>query len=756
MRPARLRRRPFALLTGFLAVALCVCAVALGVIAQAGATETTVGQAAAPAGTAAPATTTSTAAPTTTPTAVPLTIAVDRMLSLVSEPVTVDVKGDLGTSLVGAKLVVRIKGPAGVSQVGASEPALNEVDKVVVVLGGAPSTTTSTTTGDTGAAQPVVTSSTTTTTPVAVTGNDGVRLSAGTLVMSVQLAAHRPDVPGAYQLVVEVKSGSTVLASGQTWIGKAAERAKPLDLAFVWPVSLGVHRDADGVFYDSVIEDALGTTEGATAPGGGSLRGIAGAAQLFPAWNFTLAIEPVLLTQLRDMADGYTRRDALGNETEVASSDPRAQNADALLAAFKTATDAGSVEAAVSPYAGADLTLLAAEGWRDGFEQIQMGKQELQETLGLSAPLTGAYSPGLSLSSASLGSYADASIDHVVVSSDLAGMLTEPIEPGVVTVRTRDEENHRATLVLADAALGAQIASPWDPSLLFATLAAELAATPRDAAVITPGLQFGLVPDAYVEAVGKALGSLDWVRTRTVGGLLRDYSPGTRPVMLKTTTGTAAGYIESTLLGDLRSAHEVVTDLADIADATRAPVEAVHRLLYVAESRWWWRPGTSPQEASVGLAYARKARELAQAELDKIAFAGADSGLIAGNAGVVRISLENKAEYAVTARLQLGGTGLTLPDGPSVDLELQPGKTTVRVRVAVAGGSHVLDVKLVAGQTTLDELSHTVRFITVKTVLPGIIVGGLLVLAGIYFLIRRLVKKGNLRWPKKLRLRRVR
>ena len=411
----------------------------------------------------------------------------------------------------------------------------------------------------------------------------------------------------------------------------------------------------------------------------------------------TLAIEPVLLTQLRDMADGYTQRDASGNEVEVPASDVRAQNADALLGVFKKASDGGSVEVAVSPYAGADLNVLAAEDWRDGFEQIQMGKQELQQTLGLGAPLTGAYSPGLDLSSASLGFYATASIDHVVVSSDLAAMLTEPTEEGVVAVRTRDEENHRATLVLADAALGAQLAAPWDPNLLFATLAAELAAAPRDAFVITPGLQFELVPDAYLEAVGDVLGDLDWVRTQTVGGLLREYSPGTRPVMLKTATGMAAGYIQSALLDDLRSAHELVTNLADIADATRAPVEAVHRLLYIAESRWWWRPGTSPQQATVGLHYAKKARELAQAELDKITFAGADSSLITGSDGVVELSLENEADYAVNAHLLLTGTGLTLPDGDAVDLELQPGKTSLPVKVVVADGDHLLDVKLVAG-----------------------------------------------------------
>jgi hypothetical protein len=672
-----------------------------------------------------------------------LGVDVDQVLTLVNERVTINIEGDAGRSLIGTKLVVRVKGPATASQVGEAAPQLAEADKIVAVLG-APSaavTATTATTGETEAgAAPIVTSTTTTT--LGLSANGDAELAAGKLSVSVPLGAQRPGQPGAYLLVVEIKSGPTVIASGQAWIGKVAVREKPLDLAFVWPVSLGVHRDAGGVFYDSVIEDSLAVA----GPGSGSLRGAASMAELFPGWNFTLAIEPVLLTQLRDMADGYTRLDALGNEVEVEANDPRAQNADALLAAFKTAADSGSVELVVSPYAGADLNMLALENWRDGFEQIQMGKQELQQTLGLGGPLTGAFSPDLDLTSGSLASYAEASIDHIVVDSSLAGMLTEPIDPYVVTVRARDEENHRATLVFADTVLGSRLVSPWDPSLLFATLAAELAENPRDALVITPRIEFTLVPDSYLESVGEVLDDLDWVKTQTLSGLLRDYSPGTRPVMLKTGAGAATGYIESVLLDDLRSAHAVVTDLAEIADATRAPVEAVHRLLYIAESRWWWRPGASPQEASMGLEYARRARELAQAELGKVKFNGAESSLITGSEGVVSLSVENKADYSVAAHVQLGGTGLNLPDGQTIDVELLPGRTVVPVRVAIAEGAHVLEVRLVAGQSTLDQISRSVRFITIKTVLPAIVVGGLAVLVGLYFLCRRLLRKPLTKW----------
>ena len=65
-------------------------------------------------------------------------MAVDRVLTLVDEPVTVKIVGDLGQSLIGMRLVVRVKGPAEVAQVGESSPDLKEIDKIVVVLGGTP------------------------------------------------------------------------------------------------------------------------------------------------------------------------------------------------------------------------------------------------------------------------------------------------------------------------------------------------------------------------------------------------------------------------------------------------------------------------------------------------------------------------------------------------------------------------------------------------------------------------------------------
>ena len=90
---------------------------------------------------------------------------------------------------------------------------------------------------------------------------------------------------------------------------------------------------------------ASGSDRGLLRPGAGGggrpveraatdLRAVAGLAGRFADWRFTLAVEPILLTQLRDMADGYVRLDSSGAVEQVGADDPRAMNAAQVLAAF--------------------------------------------------------------------------------------------------------------------------------------------------------------------------------------------------------------------------------------------------------------------------------------------------------------------------------------------------------------------------------------------------------------------------------------
>lgn len=652
--------------------------------------------------------------------AVPLAVSVDRSFSLVNQPVTVTIAGQLSQSLSGASLVALVKGPIEAAQVGQTAidaPPVAQFTRVLGTVAGVADVAASTATPGAGTS---------------------AEFAAGALNATVTVPAGTPPAPGAYLLTVEVQSGGTTVASGQVWMGKAGTRGTPLDVSFVLPVSLGIHRDPIGAFFDRVLETAVSPAE----TGSDSIRGLLALSDRFPAWKLTLAVEPILLTQLRDMADGYVYVDSAGDRIDVGENDLAAQNAATALSELSDLAARESVEIVGSPYTGADLGALAAEGWRDGLEQVQMGKQELQRTLELEGALIGAYSPALGLTEQSLAYYADASIDHVVVGSELKASLDEDVGPGAVAVRAQNTENDRVTLVFASSGVSVVMNEPWDVNVFSAALAAELAASPKDAIVIAPGSLSGPVPVSYLEDVGELLMGTDWIATQSLQDLVRAHSLGSRPVLFKAVFGGSRGYIEGALLSGLERAHAAVADLAAVADTTRTPVDSAHRLLYMAESAWWSRSGVSPQEAGIGLAYAAQAQAAAQAELAKVHFLGAGSSLITGGDGAVKLTVENAAEYPMTVVLQLGGGGLVFPDGEQLQIELQPGRTELTIGVVRGDGEHRFDATLMAGTSVLDEISHSMRFLEWMSILPWLVVaGGLVMGGGAYLIARRHLRK---------------
>jgi hypothetical protein len=681
----------------------------------------------------------------------PLSVSVDHALSLVSQPVTVNMSGQLPHSLVGAELSVKVRGPVALASVGQANVEAPEAAVISQVLGRAATPTGTTGTGSastgtagTGSASTVTTlaPTTTTTTTASALLHQGTMadLEGGTLEATMTISAGTPAEPGAYLLEVQVTVDGEVLASGQAWVGKVADRDVPLDVAFVLPVSLGIHRDTEGAFFDQALEEAVASTDKNSG-----LGGLFATFEHLPKWDFTLAIEPILLTQLRDMADGYSGVDSAGARVQVGEDDPRAMEAGATLAAIRELAGQERVQIVVSPYAGADLSVIASEGWRDGLQQIQMGKRELQQTLGLGAPLIGAYSPDLALTSDALAYYAGASVDHVVVSDELIDSLAERVGAGTVTARVSDLENDRVTLVFASDAMSKVMTAPWDGTLFAPSLAAELAATPRDAIVIVSDSAFAVPPASYLENVGEVLTDTDWIRTQTLADLIRVHSPGTRPVLLQTGSAEPGGYIEETLLADLRAAHAAVTDLAASSDATRAPVDTAYRLLAVAESRWWWRKDISPREASIGLDYVARALAVAQGELELVGLSGAGSTFITGNEGVLEVKAQNSAAYPLTVDLRLTGEGVAFPDGESIQVELQPGETELAVRVVRSGGgAHDLTAQLVAGSGVLDELDVSLRFFSFTSMLPWLIAAAAVIAAGVYLVVRRVLRKRRL------------
>ena len=652
-----------------------------------------------------------------------LTVTMDRSLTLLNETPAITVSGDAIAALSGsATLAVRIAGPAALSDLGQTDPALPEVGSFTVAADSLP-----------GVARP----------------------SPSELHLPVPLATLSAR-PGAYRITVEVRSGYVLVAVGGTWMGRVATRSAPLDLAFVWRAALGVHRGPDGSFFDAALEQAcapgaaLGFTspaaqsgdpaaqagdpaaQAAVAPAAsGNLPALLALPGTFPEWRFSLGVEPVLLGQLRDMADGYVRTDESGATIQVSGDDPAAKNAAAVLAGLSGLAEKNTIEVAVSAYAGPDLGLLATQSWRDGFEQILLGKRELVQTMRLALPPSGAWSPGLDLTAGSLGDHGEASIDHVLVDAAVAAGLNEPVAEGTVAVRAHDGQNDRVTLVFADSDLRGLMTSPWDPAVLFAGIAAVLASGDRDALVLTPEPEFALPPGRYLDAIGEELRKDPWIRTQTMAGLLRAHPPGTRPVLLSRDPVPPSGYIAETIFAAVQSAHAIVADLATVAEPTSLPLEKARRSLYLAESRWWSRPGVSPDEASAGLGYAVQAETVAKDEFDKVHLAKTKSALILGHEGQVKLVAQNGTDYAVTVELRLGGQGLRFPQGDVVKVRLEAGGNEIAVPVVGTTTSRELSARLIAGATILDEGTTSLRFVALTDILPWAALAVFVILAAV-------------------------
>jgi hypothetical protein len=656
----------------------------------------------------------------------PLSISIDKSLSQIGGSITLTISGQVSQSLAGSKLVVSLRGPVAAAQVGQSKVDASVVKEITRWLGTAPAETQS---------------GTSTATTVSASGSSTAKdLAEGKLNTSVVIPSGTPSAPGAYLVSVEVRSGGTVLANGRAWLGKVAARSTQLDVAFVLPVSLGIHRDWAGKFFDQALERATLPVES----GADTLRGLVPLVDRLSTWRLTMAVEPVLLTQLRDMSDGYIFGDSAGSQTEIGENDLAAQNAVSAVSDLAGLASRESVEMVATPYTGADLGLLAAEGWRDGLEQIQMGKQELQSTLGLNAPIAGAYAPDLSITGGSLAYYADASVDHVVVGSDLQGALSEPIAPSAVAVRAENAANDRVTLVFASSGVASVMRAPWDSDVFSAALAADLASRAPTALVIAPKDVFGLLPMEYVQRIGEILTSQSWIRTLKLQELVSQHSPDSRPILLDGTSARPAGYIEDQLLGSVREAHSPVSDLAAAADTNKTPVNQACQLLYLAESRWWSREGVSPTEASMGLAFAEQARAAAQEELGKVRFLKADSPLITGGEGTVHIAIENSTDYQVAATLKLAGEGLSFLDGNQLVVELQPGRTDLQVNITSIGGPQQVTGSLLVGTTLVDELVHDVRSVGLWEILPWVLAVLVLLGAGAaYVLVKKHRRKGR-------------
>ena len=291
-----------------------------------------------------------------------------------------------------------------------------------------------------------------------------------------------------------------------------------------------------------------------------------------------------------------------------------------------------SVEIVASPYTGADLGLLAAEGWRDGLEQVQMGKQELSPHWRWRLLWPARMHP------------TSVSLARVLPTTPMRPWTTwswaptckalsaETVAPGTVAVRAENTEGDRVTLVFAPSDLSAAVGRALGCERLQRSSCRRAWPRLREVAlVIAPRDVFGLMPLQYVQKIGEILTSQSWIRTQKLQELLGAHSPDSRPVLLQETAPQLEDYIETRSDGERQAGTRTGERLGR---GSRYHKDRSGRGISVPAT--WQRVGGGRARAPVrheasygsGLSLGRLERALKN-ELAKVRFLNADSPLIA-------------------------------------------------------------------------------------------------------------------------------
>ncbi|MGZ4148421.1 MAG: hypothetical protein ACXVQJ_00115 [Actinomycetota bacterium] len=258
---------------------------------------------------------------------------------------------------------------------------------------------------------------------------DGVRLASGsarTLKLHLDLstiAAISTTDSSVYPMRIDLSSNGTPVASLITPILHIV-RAPESQLRFTMytelqaPVAIG----PDGVLQDASFQAALGPSGALGAPVA-ALRTVE--TDPLTAAPFDLAVQPSLLAQAREMADGFARADG----TQVPASDPAARSAGGFVNALVGAMSAPDVQTVPTPYAGPLMPSLLASGLGgDLTRQQETGSGLIAAATSATPSSDVARPPRGTMDDATLGWLAGRGVSTVLANADTVERPPQPNE----------------------------------------------------------------------------------------------------------------------------------------------------------------------------------------------------------------------------------------------------------------------------------------------------------------------------------------
>jgi len=449
-----------------------------------------------------------------------------------------------------------------------------------------------------------------------------------------------------------------VLDTDQTllpfWPGQqVAGLARPLDIAWVWPLIDQPHHQVCSALTSSDLAASLGP--------GGRLSGLLAAGRAHPGAHLTWVIDPALLSDLTAMTKAYQVDSGRGCSNPVP--EPASKAAKTWLSGLRGIS---SVQPTViTPYANVDVSALVHSGLTaDITSAYSMGYAEADNVL------QGPFGPSIAVPA---GGTADLSVltnlataQHigavVLDSNEMPPANPDAFEDDAVT-SVRTGSGLMMTVLLADHVLTGVLAAGdtssgvVPPSTQFAVSQRFLAETAMIAAeapdsdrsiVVSPPEDWSpsaaLASELLTETAGTpwltstALGSLagaaDSERT-----LARQRPPGS-----KDSPGELSGRYLSTVRG-AGAALGVYRDL--LYQASSPYVQGLEQALTATESSAWRGGG-----AAEGQILAGKLSSFIRGEERRITIIAAQQVPMGGSSGLVPVSILNGSRHAIQVRLK--------------------------------------------------------------------------------------------------------
>lgn len=509
-------------------------------------------------------------------------------------------------------------------------------------------------------------------------------------VADFQSSVDLGDLPaerGGFPVKVSLRQDGAEVLGGVSWLAVIdAEAGEPLDLVLLWTAGSPPLRNAQGEFFSGELLERCR----ATGPSGDSLLQHQAIQARFPGMKTTYAIEPALLDQLFDMADGFTIREG-DRLVSYAPDSAEAVTAAVCLESLKSLAASGNAEMLGAPYAFGSLPLLARQGWDDGSGQYRIGHDVTTRMLGLVEVPRGAYVPGLDLTTDSLRYVAGTGGEYAVLAGGIRADVQGRNLAGRASYRLRDIEGNRVTAFFADDAMSLSLLGDQpDLPAFFASLAnAHASGEPVRLAIAAapvpdPALAAGLRESVYAELDGQP-----WVRTLTLAEAKQKYPPDTEPATLLRYYDPASGYLEQAYYRRLAEVHELYEDYRVAVDADEPEVQRLERKMYMAEGYWLAGENISPEAANLGLEYLDAVSAFATEQFAGLSVRLETPKLQRRHDSEFTVVITNNNPYPFNVELVVEGEGLQVGGERSRPLRLQTGDTRVTFSYHVDGWTDV-------------------------------------------------------------------